>query len=247
MTYPSILGKTNDDWMVVAKPHMFAAGLRHDEGAVTEGMSIVRGWVTGGQRKLTTATLRKEVEHLKRHDELPAASILIQAIDRDPMPEASTIVLDWANSFPGDEARVRRLPHDPSTMERRIHRPELRRAAQDLRGLGHTNVLVRGYMRLPTWFAVGVELNRTAGFQVASFQGQTPWSSVGTLSDLTIEQVGTSLGVGEDIAIGLALAFNLSPDALAYLREQGDEGGPLRLLAASRRCKQSSNPRCCRC
>ena len=212
------LGKTNDDWMELAMPLMFAAGLRHDEGAVAEGMRIVRDWVTGGQRKLTTAELRETVEYMKRPDDLPAASLLIQAIDRDPMPEASTVVLDWVNSFPGDEARVRRLPHDQAVWNDEF-RPELRRAAQELRGQGQSNVLVRGYMRLPTWFAVGVELNRTAGFQVTSFQGQTPWSSEGTLSDIAIEQVATSLGTGEDIAIGLALAFDLSPDVLAYLRE----------------------------
>ncbi len=213
------VGKTNDDWMELAKPLMFAAGLRHDEGAVTEGMRFVRDWVTGGQRKLTTAELRETVEHLKRPDDLPAASLLIQAIDRDPMPEASTTVLDWTNSFPGDEARVRRLPHDQALWNDKF-RPELRRAAQELRGQGQSNVLVLGYMRLPTWFAVGVELNRTAGFQVASFQGQTPWSSEGTLSDIAIEQVATRLGLGRDIAIGLALAFDLSPGVLAYLRDQ---------------------------
>ena len=212
------LGKTNDDWMELAKPYMFAAGLIHGEEAVAEGIRIVRDWVTGGRRKLTTTALRKTVEHLKRPDDLPATTLLIQAIDQDPMPEASTIVLDWANSFPGDEARVRRLPRDQALWNDRF-RPELRRAAQDLRGQGQTNILVRGYMRLPTWFAAGVELNRTSGFQVASFQGQTPWSSEGPFSDIAIEQVNTSIGVGEGIAIGLALAFDLSPDVLAYIRE----------------------------
>ncbi len=213
------LGKINDDWKELAKPLMFAAGLRHDEGAVTEGMRIVRDWVTGGQRKLTTAELRRTVEHLKRPNEPSAASLLIQAIDRDPMPETSTIVLDWANSFPGDEARVRRLPHDQALWNDEF-RPELRRAAQELRGRGQTNVLVRGYMRLPTWFAVGVELNRTAGFQVTSFQGQTPWSSEGAFSDIAIEPVAADLGAGEDLAIGIALAFDLSPDVLTFLRDQ---------------------------
>ena len=213
------LGKTNDDWIEVAKPYMFAAGLRYDEEAVSQGMKIVRGWVTGGQRKLTTAELRRAVEPLKRPDDLPAASLLVQAIDRDPMPEAATIVLDWANLFPGNEARVRRLPIDQGLWNGQF-RPELQRAAQDLRAQGHTNVLVRGYMRLPTWFAVGVELNKSAGFQVASFQGQTPWSSEGTLSDIVIEAVATDLGVGENLAIGIALAFDLSPDVLTYLRDQ---------------------------
>ena len=75
-------------------------------------------------------------------------------------------------------------------------------------------------MRLPTWFAVGVELNKSAGFRVTSFQGETPWSSEGALSDVVIDSVATELGVGENLAIGIALAFDLSPDVLTYLREQ---------------------------
>ena len=213
------LGKTSEDWVALAKPYMFAAGLRHDQDAVAQGMSIVRDWVTGGQRRLKTAELRGAVEPLKRPDDLPAASLLVQAIDRDPMPEAATIVLDWANSFPGSEARVRRLPVDEALWNEKF-RQDLQEATKDFRAQGHANVLVRGYMRLPTWFAVGVELNRTAGFRVASFQGQTPWPSEGTFSDIAIEPVATVLGVGEDLAIGLALAFDLSPDVLAYLREQ---------------------------
>ena len=213
------LGKTNDDWIEVAKLQMFAAGLRYDEEAVSQGMRLVRDWVTGGQRKLTTAELRRAVEPLKRPDDLPAASFLVQAIDRDPMPEAATIAVDWADSFPGSEARVRRLPIDRGLWNDQF-RPELQRAAQNLKAEGNTNVLVRGYMRLPTWFAVGVELNKTAGFQVVSFQGQTPWSSEGMLSDIVIEPVATDLGFGENLAIGVALAFDLSADVLRYLRDQ---------------------------
>ena len=212
------LGKTNSDWIEVAKPFMFAAGLRHDEDAVAEGMRIVRNWVTEGQRRLTTEELRGAVELLKRPDDLPAASLLVQAIDRDPAPEAATIVLDWVNAFPGNEARVRRLPAHQALWNEKFRR-ELQRAAKDLRAQGHSRVLVRGYMRLTTWFAVGVELNRTAGFQVASFQGYEPWSSEGTLSDFSIEPAFTCLGAGEDLAIGIALAFDLSPDVLTYLRE----------------------------
>ena len=213
------LGKTNGDWVEIAKPNMFAAGLRHDEDAVSRGIEIVRGWVTSGKRKLSRAELHQAVEPLTRPGDLPAASLLVQAIDRDPMPETATIALDWSTLFPGSEPRVRRQPVDPTMWNGRF-RSELQRAAQDLRSLGHTNVLVRGYMRLPTWFAVGVELSKSAGFQVASFQGQSPWASEGTLSDIAIEHVVTDLGVGKSLAIGIALAFDLSPDVLTYLRDQ---------------------------
>ena len=80
-------------------------------------------------------------------------------------------------------------------------------------------------MRLPTWFAVGVELSKSAGFQVASFQGQSPWDSEGALSDIAIEHVVTDLGVGKSLAIGIALAFDLSTDVLTYLRDQGVDVG----------------------
>ena len=213
------LGKSDYDWIEMAKPYMFAASLRHDEEAVAQGVGIVRGWVTAGKRKLTTAELRRAVEPLKCTDDLPAASLLVQAIDRDPMPEAATIVLDWAGLFPGSEPRVRRQPSD-KTLWNNQFRPELQKAAQDLRAQGHTNVLVQGYMRLPTWFAAGVELGKTAGFQVASFQGQTPWSSEGRLSEIAVEHVATNVGVGDGLAIGVALAFDLSIDVLTYLHDQ---------------------------
>jgi len=213
------LGKTHNDWIEMAIPYMFAAGLRHDEDAVSQGIGIVRGWVTEGVRKLTTAELRQAVEPLNRPSDLPAASLLVQAIDRDPMPEAATIALDWASLFPGREPRERRLPTDRAMWNDRF-RPELQQAVKDLRALGHNNVLVRGYMRLPTWFATGVELGKTADFQVTSFQGQAPWSSEGALSAIAIERIDKDLGSGDDLAIGIALAFDLSTDVLAYLHEQ---------------------------
>ncbi|MCY3991878.1 MAG: SAVED domain-containing protein [Caldilineaceae bacterium] len=213
------LGKSDYDWIEMAKPFMYAASLRHDEEAVAQGVGIVRGWVTAGKRKLTTAELRRAVEPLKRTDDLPAASLLVQAIDRDPMPEVATIALDWASLFPGSEPRVRRQPSDQSLWNDRF-RPELQKAAKDFRALGHNNVLVRGYMRLPTWFATGVELGKTADFQVTSFQDQAPWSSKGALSAIAIERIDTNLGNGDDLAIGIALAFDLSTDVLAYLHEQ---------------------------
>ena len=213
------LGKTNDDWIEMAMLHMFAAGLRHDEDAVSQGMAIVRGWVTGGKRRLTKEDLHRAVAPLKRPGDIPAASLLVQAIAQDPMPETATIVLNWANLFPGSEPRVRRLPSNQALWNGRF-RPDLQRAAQGLRSLGHANVLVRGYMRLPSWFAVGVELSRTAGFQVASFQGKVPWASDGELSDIAIEQSTTILGGGVELAVGISLAFDLSTDVLTYLSDQ---------------------------
>ena len=214
-----MLGITNDVLTELVRDRMCIAGLRHDKDAVEQGVSIVRGWVTGGKRKITTSELRRAVKPLMQPGDPPTASILVQAIDRDPVPEAATIVLDWFDRFSGNEPRDRRQLLDPEMWNDKF-RPELRQAAQYLRSQGHTHVLVKGHMRLPTWFAVGIELCKTAGFEVSSFQGQTAWSSVGEPSDVAIEHTATTLGLGQDLAVGIALAFDLSPDALTYLHDK---------------------------
>ena len=214
-----MLGITNDVLTELVKERMYTAGLRHDKDAVALGVAIVRGLVKRGEREITTAKLLRVVEPLKRPGDPPTASILVQAIDRDPIPEAATVALDWFGSFPGSEPRVRHRPSDPTLWNDRF-RPELRQAAQDLHSQGHTHILVKGHMRLPTWFAVGVELGKTAGFEVSSFQGLTAWSSVGEVLAIDTERATTTLGLGKDLAVGIALATDPSADVLAYLRDQ---------------------------
>ena len=54
------------------------------------------------------------VRSLMRPGELPAASIVIQAIARDPTPDSAVVALDWVDHFEGDEPRTRRWVRDPS-------------------------------------------------------------------------------------------------------------------------------------
>ena len=224
-----MLGRTDEYWKQYVKQFMCVAGLRHDDDAVSQGMGIVRDWVTGGKREIARAELRQAVEPLKQLDDSPTASILIQMIDRDPVPMDATITFDWLDLFQGDEPKVRRLPSDSALWNARF-RPELQQAARKLRSQGHVNVLVRGYMRLPTWFAVGAELGKTAGFQVSSFYGQEAWPSMGELSSIPIQHDATTLEFGHDLAVGIALAYDLSKDVLAYIRaRQIPVGGYVRI------------------
>lgn len=214
-----ILGVAHEMWMEMARHCMLAAGLRHDDNAIAQGIGIVRGWVTSGRRKITRDDLRRAVDPLKLPEDPPLASLLVQAIDRDPMPDTATVSLDWVGWFPGREPRVRRLPSDPALWNEQL-RPQLRRAAQHLRTHGHTHVLVRGYMRLPTWFAAGVELGKTVGFQVSSLQGHTAWSSEGNQSDVSVAHAVETLGPGRDLAVGIALSSDPSPDVREYLADR---------------------------
>ena len=201
----------------LAKEYMHAAGLRSDDDAVDRGIEMVRDWVKAGKRTIDMADLLSALEPLRRQPGR-AGSILVQMIDRDPEPSA-TVVLDLTRWFPGSEPRTRRLPSKPDLWNSEF-RPEFRQAARTLRSLDRTRVVVKGYMRLPTWFAVGAELAKTAGFAVSSVKNGEEWSSVGEVSVVAAECDVAELGPGGDLAVGIALASDPSEDALRYVRGQ---------------------------
>ena len=201
----------------LAKEHMHVAGLCSDDDAVDRGITIVRGWVKAGKRMIDSADLQLAFAPLVRRPG-PTGSILVQMIDREPEPDA-TVVMDFTRRFPGSEPRERRLPSKPESWNS-VFRPEFRQAARTLRLLDRTRVEVKGYMRLPTWFAVGAELAKTAGFAVWSVKDGEEWSSVGKVSRVAAECDVVELGSGGDLAVGIALASDPSEDALRYVRGQ---------------------------
>ena len=207
--------RSKNELIGLSKEHMHAAGLCNDDGAVARGTEIVRDWVAEGRRRIDRADLQSALVALKRPPG-STASILIQMIDRDPEPSA-TVQLDWTRLFPGSEPRARRLPSKPDLWDSEF-RPKFREAAQTLRSQNRAHVVVKGYMRLPTWFAVGAELAKTACFEVSSAQGLEEWSSVGEVSRVAAECDVVELGPGRDLAVGIALASDPSPDALPYIR-----------------------------
>ena len=206
----------------LVKERMGAAGLCNDDDAVARGAGIVRDWTTGGKRRIAREQLLSALEPLKRPPR-STASILIQMIDRDPEPADATVSFYWTRLFPGGEPRARRLPTDPGLWNSKFL-PAFKRAARTLRSQNHTYVVVEGYMRLPTWFAVGSELSKTAGFEVTCTQNLDEWSSAGEPSDVAIEHDVEALDPGPDLAVGVAwsdgLSDGLSRDVSAYIREE---------------------------
>ncbi|MCH7923117.1 MAG: SAVED domain-containing protein [Nitrospinae bacterium] len=211
------VGKLHEEWEEQASFLMYSLGLRADTDALCLGVAAVRGWVTGGKRKLSVEEIRKEVESLNLRKEEPVAMLLVQAIERDPMPESATLALDWVDLYEGDEPRTRRRLQNGLLWNERL-RPEIQQAVRQLRGQGHRRILVRGYMRLPTWFTLGAEFGKTAGFDVVSLQGGEPWDSAGEIADFPVTvALNETLGEGNDLALGVSLATDLSADVLDYL------------------------------
>ena len=214
-----MLGCSKPSLECEAKSHMRAAGLRNNDRALLEGVEIVRSWVTGGQVKITAQEVRMAARRLMRTSDAPTASLSIQMLGRDQDLNA-TISLDWTGLFPDNAPGARCLPSDPELWNGKF-RPELIRVAQQLWSVGGAHVLVRGSMRLPTWFMAGAVLRKTAGFEVSSVQGINTWSSIGEPDDVDIECNVHDLEHDEDLAVGIALACDPSADVLSYLRDSG--------------------------
>jgi len=212
------IGKLQGELEEQASELMARVGLRTDANAVREGISLVRSWVTAGRRKLSVQEIRTEIEQAGLRAETPAATLLVQSLDRDPFPATATVALDWVDLFAGGEARARRQLLDHRQWNERL-RPELQAAVSKIKSNGFRKVRVQGTMRLPTWFVTGVELGETAGFTVETTQRNEVWSSEGDSTSVVLASGSdTSLGSGCDLALGVSIAADLSAEALEYAR-----------------------------
>ncbi len=244
------IGKLHNEWKDHAALLMCVLGLRQDEASIQAGIGLVRGWVTSGKRQLTVDEVRAQVAALHLDTEQPAASLLVQALDYDLMPESATLTLDWVALHEGQEPRTRRRLHDPRIYNERL-RPELLEAARQLRAGGHSRIFVRGTMRLPTWFTVGTTFAKTASFNVMALQGGQLWASKGEVVDFPLATIlEKELGSGDELTLVVSLATDISQDVQAYLSTgvpdagryvclappTGSNNGAIRTAAEARGC-----------
>lgn len=205
-------GKLLDDLREEASFRLAATGFRSDRQAVDLGVGLVRSWVTSGRRVLTVDEVRSEIASLGIQATTPVATVVIQAIDQRPADQ-TTVALDWVDRFSGDEARSRRIPHDPNDWNQ-IFRPELLEAATEVRSSGIARVHIAGAMRLPTWFAAGNTFGETAGFQVEAFQNGELWESSGAVAGFDLDVSTEATGAdGNELAFVVSVSTDISRDA----------------------------------
>ena len=227
-----VLGRLDADLRQDARQAMGAAGLRIDDEAIRAGIDFVHDWVVSGEHRVRSIDdVRKAVDALGLRSHDASRTLLLYAIDRDTVPPHGCIVLDWVDDFIGEQPRHRRRPRDVEVWRR--FRDDLNGAARVLREEGHRSVLVEGYARLPTWFAAGVALSRTANFAVASIQGSEVWSSTSTPADFPIATAETALGSGEELAVSIGVAVDPTEDVLHSLTGMTDVGRHILLTPES--------------
>ncbi len=194
-----------------------ALGLAHDDNAALAGAGAARTWVAEGRREIDRSGLMTELSRLGLQAGTRQATLLIQEINHDPWPDSATAMVDWVDMFDGDEPRVRRNTVDPRAWDEQM-RPELQRAVAVIRQRGYTDVMVRGALRLPSWFACGAELAEVAGFRVTCNQRGNVWSSDSDPSPFGLTERVVELGNGNEVAVGLSVTTSIANDALEYVR-----------------------------
>lgn len=200
---------------------MAAVGLQSHDLAVEHGIAASRSWVTGGSREIDRAMIEAAITHWNLHGGQRRATLVVQGIDHVPWPTSPTVSLDWVDLFDGDHFRERRQLRDPALWNTRL-RQELEAAELKIRGLGFDRVMVRGFMRLPAWFATGVAFGNTRGMRLACTQNGEPWGTEVTPGDLQINvPPPVEIGAGPELAVGLSVSNDVLQDVLAYVRNAG--------------------------
>jgi hypothetical protein len=199
---------------------MGAVGLLDDVNAVDVGMAEMRRLIRQGIRRLDAAALAEIIAEKRLERGASRATLLVQQLDKDPLPELATAAVDWVDLFEGDEPGARRQLREPSGWNE-VLRAQLREAVAEVKQQGHRDVLVAGKMRLSTGLVAGVELSDVAGFAVAIRQRDDEWSSSGDRAEVELERHEVEVGQGDELAIGISFAADLTDDVVAYLRAEG--------------------------
>ena len=206
------------DLVKVASDRMGYAGLRTADTDVEIGVAVIRAMVKSGKRTLNRDELRAEIERRGLGGDTSYSTLVVEAIDRAPWSYAGQVHLDWVDLFAGDEPRARRQLRDPDNWNRRL-RPDLVAAAKALKATGNNRVMVRGYMRLASWFMCGVELPDIRQHQVACNQKDQLWSSEVAPAAFKVADTVVDLGQGPDLAVGLSVTNRITADVVSYCKQ----------------------------
>lgn len=195
---------------------MEAVGLSGDVDAVERGREEIRRIIIEeGCRELDRRGLEELIARKELHARERRVSLLVQQIDRAPLPNAASASVDWVDLHEGDEPRARRRLLDGEWWNERL-RPELQRAAAETKQQG-SDVMLVGYMRLSAGFAAGVELADVSGVRVSLQTRDGEWSTSNVKEFALADPHVDELGIGDELAVGLSVTGDLRNDVTDFL------------------------------
>ncbi|MCW2982977.1 MAG: hypothetical protein JWR63_547 [Conexibacter sp.] len=201
---------------------MEAVGLLATADAIDAGMLAVRRWVQENVREVMADAVDRLVDEHSLRAPRRRATVLIQAIARDPMPELADVALDWTGAFEDD----RRTPVDPDVWQTRLA-AELRTAEQHIAAAGISDVRLAGAYRLtPALYAATVFCDmKQYKLAIPGRSGDKSWigdiTTDGALSETAIEVIERPIEAGEELAVGISVSADVTDDVLAHIAESG--------------------------
>ncbi|MFD0393766.1 SAVED domain-containing protein [Streptomyces nogalater] len=185
--------------------------------------------VREGRRELTLELIEAAVADLGLRAG-PARGVLsIATLKPDPMAPDASHAINWVDRFDGDSAFTKRRPLLPNTWG------QLQMDIESVPGhlpAGTAAVSVTGSIRLASAFLVGTTFRMVTGTDVAVVQRGQLWSTSDPFDTCLVPRVTEhEIGQGGDeIAVAIAVAADLTEDVLEYLREQNLPVGKLIVL-----------------
>lgn len=207
--------QTEAEWRTHVTDVAMGAGVSFDETSILAAIGWVREWVKETRDPRDLTRVAGDVVKLGIRAEEPRNLVVIHGIDVVP-DDGCVESLSWIHRFRGDEPEVRRGLINTDDWNA-VLKPELNAMKNRLIGRGQQRVLLRGALRLPSWFAVGATLREVAEFNIAmDYRGEV-W--VANAKGLPIPAVEIRrdelLGVGRTV-----LVLAISTDDTETVREQ---------------------------
>ena len=197
---------------------MAFTGLRHDELALKNGVSWVAEMVREGRRELTLEMVLSAVDTLGLKAGPAQAVLSIATLKPDPMAEDADHAIDWVDRFDGDSEYTKRRPVSPNTWS------QLQSDIEAVPGFlppGSNAVSVTGSIRLAPAFLVGATFRMVTGTDLAAVQRGQLWSTTDPYDTALVPKTSEhQLDQGDELAVAIAVATDLTDDVLEYLREQ---------------------------
>lgn len=217
--------QTEAEWRTHVANVAMGAGVSFDEASIAAGLGWVREWVKETRDPREAARVAADVAKLGLRLEEPRALVVIHGVDavRD---DGSVECLCWIDRFRGEDAETRRGLIDPSDWNE-VLKPELKDMKDRLIRRGQQRVLLRGALRLPSWFALGATFREVAGFDLAmDYRGEV-WAADADGASIP------PLGVRIDERFGqgrTALVLAISADGTEAVRDGVVDGDTGRLI-----------------
>jgi hypothetical protein len=168
------VGQTEGHWRGKVEDVSLAAGVRTGDESRSLGLTEVREWVKTTRSARTRDELIGRVRDLGILSEEPRTVLVVEALDHVPDADPEDLRLDWVHQFRGETPQTRRGVVEADAWNNKLA-GDLTAVREHLLGTGHRSVVVRGAMRLPTWFAVGHALSDVAGFDIAAMDRGRLW------------------------------------------------------------------------